>query len=271
MRRVIGFDCGGDPLVGTIDGATRSTGLLIVSGGNEIRSGAHRGMALLAARIAQTGFPVFRYDRRGIGDSAGLNRGYRSSREDLIAAAACFRATSPPLATLVALGNCDAATTLALFGRDAGIDRILLANPWTIDAPDALPPSAAIRARYATSLRRPSEWRRLITGGVDISKLYRGLRKISAPANETAMAQQAIMAISGWGHDARVILAEGDATALAFRAAARAAGADLRIETVDTASHSFAPAAASQALIMAVLTLLDDAQRDYSAASAISA
>ena len=48
MRRVIAFACEGETLVGSLDQASGSTGLLIVSGGNEIRAGAHRGMATLA-------------------------------------------------------------------------------------------------------------------------------------------------------------------------------------------------------------------------------
>ena len=52
-------------------------GLLLVTGGNEVRSGAFSGQAQLAARIARKGFPVFRFDRRGVGDSDGENKGFR--------------------------------------------------------------------------------------------------------------------------------------------------------------------------------------------------
>ncbi|HEY6965299.1 MAG TPA: hydrolase 1, exosortase A system-associated, partial [Erythrobacter sp.] len=65
------FACGSLTLAGTLDTAPGSTGLLIVTGGNEVRSGAFGGQAALAARIAAAGFPVFRFDRRGIGDSEG--------------------------------------------------------------------------------------------------------------------------------------------------------------------------------------------------------
>ncbi|MGE2778108.1 hypothetical protein ACQHM9_27125, partial [Escherichia coli] len=81
----------GESLVATLDEADGSTGLLIVSGGNEIRSGAHRGMAMLAHRLAAAGIPVFRYDRRGVGDSTGDNKGFLSAEPDLIAAVAAFR------------------------------------------------------------------------------------------------------------------------------------------------------------------------------------
>ena len=76
MRELIAFDCTGETLLGALDRAKGATGLLIVSGGNEVRMGAHRGMASLAARLAARGVPVFRFDRRGIGDSSGENGGY---------------------------------------------------------------------------------------------------------------------------------------------------------------------------------------------------
>ena len=63
---------------------------------------------------------MFRYDRRGIGDSSGENRGFLSAQADLVAAAAAFRAASPHVTRLVGFGNCDAASTLALFGAAAG-------------------------------------------------------------------------------------------------------------------------------------------------------
>ena len=49
-RRLTVFPCAGEWLGGTLDAAPGGTGLLIVSGGSEVRIGAHRGMALLAAR-----------------------------------------------------------------------------------------------------------------------------------------------------------------------------------------------------------------------------
>ncbi len=57
--------------MGTLDDAPGTTGLLIVSGGNEVRAGAFAGQARLAAEIAAAGHPVFRFDRRGVGDSTG--------------------------------------------------------------------------------------------------------------------------------------------------------------------------------------------------------
>ena len=367
MRRVIAFDCEGARLVGTLDlpvtcfdrlstnggtgGNTPSSvrpepALLIVSGGNEVRAGAHRGMAQLAARLAAEGIPVFRYDRRGVGDSEGENRGYASAAPDLHAAIAAFRDHLPPGTRLVAFGNCDAATLLAtesarhtappppfvpseVEGRIAGdalaprvstsldtnggkgsgqpaegfdttgregsghppppvpfvpsevegpassvepasrastslgtnrgrsadrehvLDALILANPWTVEDAGPLPPAAAIRAGYAAKLRQPSEWLRLLRGGVDLRKLLTGLRKIAAaPARPGGLAARTHAAIARWGDAATVILAQDDNTARAY--AATATGTRPRTITIPTASHSFARAADQQALEAAI-------------------
>lgn len=242
MRRLIEFPCAGETLMGTLDEAPGATGLLIVSGGNEIRMGAHRGMAMLAQRVAEAGFPVFRFDRRGIGDSTGKNQGFESSVHDIAAAAATFTAEVPQLRRLVAFGNCDAATALALFHGAAGIDALLLANPWVVETADDLPPAAAIRARYAERLRDPKTWLRLIRGGVDIGKLFKGLSKISKSESRgrSALATRMADALAASSVAVTILLAKGDNTAIAFRNAWRGSAPILEC---DTASHSFAHAA----------------------------
>jgi exosortase A-associated hydrolase 1 len=175
-RRHLTFACEGAELVGTLDGKAGAVGLLIVSGGNEIRSGAFSGQARLAAEIAASGYPVFRFDRRGVGDSEGDNGGFRETASEIAAALAAFREECPQLKRVVALGNCDAASALMLAGG-AGCDALVLSNPWTFagDETSAPPPPDAIRARYAERLKNPREVWRLISGGVNLRKLARGI------------------------------------------------------------------------------------------------
>jgi exosortase A-associated hydrolase 1 len=243
LRRLIAFPCAGDTLVGTLDEGEASTGLLIVSGGNEIRIGAHRGMASLAARLAASGTPVFRYDRRGIGDSGGQNRGFLDSAPDIAAAAATFAAETG-IQRLVAFGNCDAATALALFHGVAGIDALILANPWVIEDSDDLPPAAAIRARYAEKLRDPAELLRLLSGKVNITKVFSGLKKISTTRPEVVddLASRLIATLETSTIPITILLAARDNTAIAFSTRWQATGphANVRIEQRDTDSHSFA-------------------------------
>ena len=256
MRRLITFPCAEEMLVGTIDEASGSTGLLIVSGGNEIRIGAHRGMALLAARLAASGTPVFRYDRRGVGDSTGENLGFEQSQGDLTAAVAAFRMEVPHLDRVVAFGNCDAATALAMFHRAAGVDALVIANPWTIEQPDDMPPAAAIRARYAERLRDPKTYLRLLKGGVNIAKLIKGLSKLSAkrPQDDASLATRLRAALAATDGPVDIVLAKGDATAIAFADAVQDHGR--RTHVLDTASHSFhrpQDQAALEAIIRAAL------------------
>lgn len=208
-------------------------------------------MAYLAARLAARGHPVFRFDRRGVGDSTGENRGWSRSAPDLAAAVASFRTECRQVERIVGFGNCDGATSLALFGRAAGVDALVLANPWTgDDRADGLPPPAAIRARYAARLRTPGAWRRLLTGDVALGKLIAGLRK-ALRSTPGSLAKR----IAAVEPDA-VILAQGDATAQAFRGALPRHALGDRIVTIPTASHSFAGPGDAEALEAAVLAAL---------------
>ncbi len=250
MRRLTHFECAGETLAATLDEAPGTTGLLIVSGGNEIRIGAHRGMAELAATIAAAGHPVFRYDRRGIGDSTGENNGFESTAQDISEAAAAFRREAPHLTRIVAFGNCDAASALILFHAVAAIDALILTNPWTIE-PSAegndLPPAAAIRSRYLEKLKNPRELLRLLTGGVNIRKLISGLAKASAKPSQppTSLPARLATSLAAAKVPVTILLAERDNTALAFADHWKSAAfAESRtrhtLTTCPTDSHSFA-------------------------------
>lgn len=263
VRELTGFRCGDDLLAATLDRGRRDTGLLIVTGGTQVRIGAHRGQALLAARVAAAGFPVFRFDRRGIGDSDGDDPGFRASAPDIAAAAAAFRAAQPGLAQVIGFGLCDGAAALALHHREAGLDGLLLANPWVIEATAGLPPPAAIRRRYAARFASPAAWLRLLTGGIDLAKAARGLRAAAAtPPGGLADAIAAELAASPV--PVHILLAEHDATALAFAAeyrgrrfaAVRASGRATCVMRVGR-SHSFAAAADADWLADTVIAALE--------------
>lgn len=246
MRRVLNFLCETVQCVGTLDDAPGATGLLIVSGGNEIRIGAHRGMARLAARLAEAGIPVFRFDRRGVGDSAGENGGYASSGPDIAAAASAFRSACPQITRLAAFGNCDAATALALFHADAALDALILANPWVVETADDLPPPAAIRRHYRQRLTDPAAWQALLSGAIDFGKLRRGVASIARPRGATALAADVARALVT-APPTRIVLAAGDATAIAFADEWRGptfadARARIALTSLASSSHSFAGA-----------------------------
>lgn len=252
MRRMIDFDCNGDRLLGTLDEASGPTGLLIVSGGNEIRSGAYAGQSAMARHFANLGYPVFRYDRRGVGDSEGVNRGFESSADDIAAAVAAFRAEAPHMQKLVAFGNCDAATALALFHHDLSIHALVLANPWVIETvstePDApTPPSAAaIRARYWARLKSPRSLIDLLTGKINLAKLVGGLAKAAAKDAPSALAARLAESVSATSKNVHFLIAARDTTAFAFMGVWKGNifeqirhKSNIKLRAFDTASHSF--------------------------------
>jgi exosortase A-associated hydrolase 1 len=234
------FGCGSLMLAGTLDSAPGTTGLLIVSGGNEIRSGAFGGQADMAARIAAAGYPVFRFDRRGVGDSEGENRGFRSSAKDIAAALAAFRAMVPQVTRVVAFGNCDAASALMLAGG-AGFDGLVLSNPWTIEGSatdDSTPPPDAVRARYLEKLTNPREIMRLLSGGVNLRKLARGVvHALRPPPPPSTLAQEMSAALAGFAGEVRILLATADRTAQVFESAWDRS--DPRIRRCEGAGHAY--------------------------------
>lgn len=249
------FDCGKSSLAGTLDTANSATGLLVVTGGNELRAGAFSGQAALAARIAAAGIPVFRFDRRGVGDSGGENLGFLKSGPDIAAALAAFKAIAPQVHRVVGYGNCDAASALML-GGGCGCDALVLANPWTIEETgDDIPPPASVRARYAGKLKDPREVLRLVTGGVDLRKLARGLARAARPkAPPTTLAGQIEAGLAGFGGPVRILLAGADRTASAFEANWNAA--DARISRCERAGHSWGEPHAREFLDTQLLEML---------------
>ncbi|MDE0933208.1 MAG: hydrolase 1, exosortase A system-associated [Novosphingopyxis baekryungensis] len=277
MRRFLCFSCDGDHLAATLDESHGTTGLLIVSGGNEIRSGGHANQARLAAWAAGKGHPVFRYDRPGIGDSAGTNRGYLEGGPALRAAVTAFRDACPSLDRIVAFGNCDAAALLIHSAGDLDIDALLLANPWLIepfgtpdladgaaDGPSPMPSSAAIRARYLARLKNPVRLLRDLMGGaIDLRKFAAGLARLRARQAPSPLAARAAAALEALETPTTILIAQADATALTFMAAWKSPlfrkvqrNPRVRLTAHPTSSHSFSDASSQRWLREEILDSL---------------
>lgn len=247
-RRHLTFACAGETLVGTLDAADGASGLLIVSGGNELRSGPFGSHADLADKIATAGFPVLRFDRRGVGDSAGENRTFADSAADIAAALEAFRAQLPKVGRIVAFGNCDAASALMLAGG-AGFDALVLANPWTFESepeaerkpadPEPQMPPAAIRAHYLRRLIDLSAWKRLLTGQVRVGELAGSLAAaVKSDPPPSPLAQRMAEGLAGYAGAATILAAGNDRTAQAFLA--NWDKTDARLRRCPGAGHSFA-------------------------------
>jgi len=131
----ISFRCAEEDLIGIIhrpeNASMRALGVLIVVGGPQYRVGSHRQFVLMARALAEAGFPVFRFDYRGMGDATGSQRTFEDVDDDIRAAIAAFREALPTTTPIVALGLCDAASAALMYcGRYSDVVGLILLNPW---------------------------------------------------------------------------------------------------------------------------------------------
>jgi len=260
MRRLLTFSCAGADLAASLDGDGGRIGLLLVTGGSQTRIGSHRMYERLAKGLAELGYPCFRYDRRGVGDSGGEDPGFRGSGPDLAAAAAAFRRERPNLQSIIGFGLCDGASALALFSAEAKLDGLILVNPWLVEAEAGEQAPAAIRHHYRQRLLSIEGWKKILSGSVDYRKLLKGLRKISAPEEASPLARDAAQALSAACLRTWAIYAEGDATAIAAQQELKALAFKGLIEgsqKVASDSHTFARAGDDAALLAATVRALE--------------
>jgi exosortase A-associated hydrolase 1 len=261
MRKLLSIPCEGALLGATLDGAQGSTGLIIVTGGTQTRIGSHRMFEHLAKALGEQGYPCFRFDRRGVGDSEGEDPGYGGSEADLRAAISAFRAECLHLQKIVGFGLCDGATALALFGRKAGVDSLMLANPWFVESETGAPPAAAIKRHYRDQLMSIQGWKRLLGGSVSYKKLLRGMMKVAAPS-PTELAPRIAASLKNAAMPVELVLARQDATAIAAEELWKSPifeevrGAGPSPAYVESDSHTFARPGDAEALLNCVLKAL---------------
>jgi exosortase A-associated hydrolase 1 len=254
LRSIFTIPCKDGHLLATADGpADAKTGWLFVVGGSQTRVGPHRLYERLAARLGAAGYAVLRFDRPGVGDSAGEDQGYLESSAAIEAAANALRLRFPDIKQIIGFGLCDGASALTLHGRRLGLTAAVLANPWVVEPQGDLPPAAAIRGHYRQRMLDPHAWLRLLKGGVNLRRLVRGLAHSRSREDDSLVRRFA----AGLPPVAHIVLAEGDGTAQAFAAAWQGLAADIpptaTILRIPTPSHSFADPAAFEALADAML------------------
>lgn len=180
LEEALQFDCQGDRLLGIL---TRPQGVpemncavLIVVGGPQYRVGSHRQFVLLARALASAGFPVMRFDFRGMGDSEGAPRDFEAVSEDIAAALDALQRACPDVARVVLWGLCDAASAALLYcqeRQDARVAGLCLLNPWVRSAESLA--RTHVKHYYGQRLLQADFWRKLLSGGVPVFGALRGL------------------------------------------------------------------------------------------------
>lgn len=161
------FDCEGEPLIGVLHSPGNSAakcGVLIVVGGPQYRVGSHRQFVLLARYLAKQGFPVLRFDVRGMGDSSGNDiPKFDDLDSDINAAVDCFFKACPDLQQLVIWGLCDGASAAGFYAyQDARIAGLVLLNPWVFTEQGAA--KTQLKHYYLKRLLNRELWSKIIRG-----------------------------------------------------------------------------------------------------------
>ncbi len=176
------FECHGAQLLGILHrGAPKTTrGVLVVVGGPQYRVGSHRQFVLLARDLAQVGFPVLRFDYRGMGDAEGEFAGFEQIAADIASAVDTFFAQIPELRDVVIWGLCDAASAALFYGwRDSRIAGLILLNPWL--RTEAGQARAYLRHYYLARLINPDLWRKIGRGEFSFTTSLHSLLALVKP------------------------------------------------------------------------------------------
>lgn len=226
------FHCGTAQLCGILarPDSARQTGVVIVVGGPQTRIGSHRQFVLLARRLAAGGFPVLRFDLRGMGDSDGECIDFEQATPDVGAAIDALLTHQPTLTGVVLWGLCDAASASLLYLHqrpDPRVVGVVLANPWVRS--DATLAQTHVRHYYGQRFLQRAFWAKLLRGEVDIlggvtELTKKVLRTRTRTTSQSPLDFRARMALAAEQTTAHLflILSGNDFTAREFEAAAQA-------------------------------------------------
>jgi len=225
------FTCAGETLVAIVGKpeTAGSTGIVIIVGGPQYRAGSHRQFVLLARALAAAGYPVLRFDYRGMGDSEGEQRDFQGVSEDIDTAITQLQHVCPTVERVVLWGLCDAASAALLYCHSHQPNRVTglcLVNPWVRSTASLA--RTRVKHYYVQRLGQKEFWLKFLSGKVTasaLSHLWRNIRQArSSPVNASAGAPVSALAFQtrmanawdGFSGGILLLLSEDDYTAKEF-------------------------------------------------------
>ena len=177
-ERAMIFECAGERLIGIAhlpESTSQTIGVLIVVGGPQYRVGSHRQFTLMARAFAAAGYPVLRFDYRGMGDSDGAVLPFDQVDDDISAGIDALMNAASQVKRVVLWGLCDAASACMIYcnRRDDRVAGLIVANPWVrTEAGEA---TAYLKHYYLQRLLQKSFWKKLLHGAFDVRRSLREL------------------------------------------------------------------------------------------------
>lgn len=224
--------CEGDVLVGIahIPEKPADRGVLIVVGGPQYRVGSHRQFVLLARALAKSGFAVYRFDYRGMGDSGGAPRDFENIQDDIRYAIDHFFGAVPTLKEAVIWGLCDAASAALFYApTDSRVTGLVLLNPWVRTEQSMA--RAYVTHYYHKRVLSFALWQQFLKGQLNLSTAVKSMArqfltafKNGAPPSSqaTPLPQRMVESFSRFRGKTLFILSGNDLTAQEFMDVCRA-------------------------------------------------
>jgi len=138
MEETVQFTCNHKRLYGVLhlpDAIVApSAVVIIVTGGPQVRTGAHRLYVQLSRFLSQHHWPSFRFDYEGMGDSEGDFVGFQYAEPSITAAMTFLQKKFNRKLNFIFWSLCDGATVSALYGAryPEHISGMILCNPLVI-------------------------------------------------------------------------------------------------------------------------------------------
>jgi exosortase A-associated hydrolase 1 len=162
-------ECGGGRCLALVHPAATAgqrVGVVIVVGGPQYRAGSHRQFVLTARALAAAGFPVLRFDYRGMGDSDGEQRTFENVHEDIHMAIDTL-VQECGVSQVVLYGLCDAASAVLMYCLDdPRVAGLIILNPWVRTVQGEA--SAHLWHYYPRRILQRSFWAKLFQGNLPV-------------------------------------------------------------------------------------------------------
>jgi exosortase A-associated hydrolase 1 len=170
------FECRQNRLIGIVHQPefVKPIGILLVVGGPQYRVGSHRQFVLLARFLAGQGYPVMRFDYRGMGDSEGDPRSFAHVDDDIAVALDVFYLHCKGLKDVVIWGLCDAASAALFYAyQDERVRGLVLLNPWIYTEQGAA--KTYLKHYYLKRFLSRDFWSKVIHGQFNVTDSLTGL------------------------------------------------------------------------------------------------
>jgi exosortase A-associated hydrolase 1 len=226
-EKFVKFSCDGASLSGILHLPANHTvrlGIVIIVGGPQYRVGSHRQFVLTARALSAAGYPVLRFDYRGMGDSDGVGRTFEDVGVDVASAIDCV-CREARVDSVILYGLCDAASAAMMYAvTDQRVRGLVLLNPWV--RTDQGHAKAFVEHYYRKRFFQISFWRKLASGRLawraTFASLSRNLYSAFGRADHSGQAagvsylDRMLNSMSRFDGASLVILSENDLVAREF-------------------------------------------------------